>query len=88
MKGSTHQNRHHSYIQWSDVLFIPSAFVGSYLLTRWISLPFAITASVVLNLLIFALFEPRRDGLKKFILAIAAAAIVTFFLAMVLRWLY
>jgi hypothetical protein len=69
-------------IEWTDILFIPSSLALAFVFVRWLSWPLAMTISVVLNLLIFAMFEPKVPGVKRFVLAIITAAIITFVLAM------
>lgn len=71
---------------WIDLLFLPSAAVCMIVLMRWVAFPIAVTASIVMNLLIFALFEPRKGGLKRFVLAILGGGLVTFLLAVILHW--
>lgn len=75
-------------LHWTDVLFVPLAIVGSFVLMRWLPIPLAITASAVINLMLFALFEPRKPGLKRFVLAIVIAALITFILAAIRYWLF
>lgn len=82
------KDRRENGAHWIDFLFLPSATVCLIILLRWVSFPIALTASVVLNLLIFALFEPRKHGLKRFVLAIIAASLVAFLLGLIQHWFF
>lgn len=79
--------RQDNRIDVTDILFLPSAAILSYVLARWLWLPFAISASVLVNLLVFALFGTQVPNLKKFILAILAGGAVTCAVALVYWWL-
>lgn len=84
---SSKKDRLEDIVQWTDLLFFPFATLCSIVLLRWVSFPLAITGSTVLSLFIFALFESRRRGLKRFVLAILGAALVVFVLAVIQYWL-
>lgn len=80
-------NQEGTGLHWTDVLFVPFAIVGSFALARWLALPLAITASLVISLLIFSVFERRKRSFKRFILGVVTAATITFILAAIRYWL-
>jgi hypothetical protein len=85
MKTNFGQSKNDQSIRWTDVIFVPSALVGGYILTRWLSMPLAMTVSVVVHLLFFALFEPRGSGFKRFVVGVIVATIITFTAVMIFK---
>jgi hypothetical protein len=73
------------YVHWTDSLFVPSSLVISFLLNRWLTRPLAMVLSFVAVTLVLALFEPREGGIKRFLFAMLAGALVTCVLAL-LHW--
>lgn len=79
----TKQNRH---IDWTDVLFIPSALVLSYVLASWIPQALATAISFALVVLAFALFKPRKGSLRQFLIPLLLATIMVYALVVLFRW--
>jgi len=73
-------------IDWTDIFFIPTALVMTYILALWLRAAIAAAVSFVLVSLVFLVFKPRKGSLKVLVVGILCGAIIVYILGALFNW--